>query len=325
MYQKKILIMVSILCIAATLSGCMLLPKEDEKLSPPIIEANATEYKTEAVMYGTVNKKVETFGSFKPINEVFHNYEYLGGTFLQFFFTKNDDVKAGDVVAVLDTGDLETRIRDMEIEIQRARLSYEKATEQYNNKLISLYDYEIEQLNYEKVQNHYNDLIEEKNQSELRAKEDGTISYLAPLEEGDTITKGDLIFKIIKNNEMILTCIGSSIYKFEMDSKVVLTSLNHVVEGTIVNKGTNTMTIQPDEHFDDWKIGTSVMVSQNLDTAEDVLMVNQKAIKFFGGKSYAKILENGVPVEKEVVLGLTNGKYYEVVSGLSEGDEAIIY
>lgn len=325
MYQKKILIFISVLCITAILSGCMFLPKEDERLSPPIIETNATEYKTEAVVYGSVNKKVETFGSFKPINEIFHNYEYLGGTFQQFFFSKNDEVKKGDVVAVLNTGDLETRIRDMEIEMQRARLSFEKATEQYNNKIISLYDYEIQKLSYEKVQNHYNDLIKEKEQSQLLAKEDGTISYLAPLKEGDNLIKGDLVFKIILNNEMTLTCIGSSVYKFDQNLKVVLTSLNHVIEGTIITKGTNSMTIQPDEMFDDWKIGTSVMVSQNLDTADDVLLVNQKAITTIGLKTFAKILVNGVPVEKEVVLGLTNGRYFEVVSGLSEGDEAIVY
>jgi len=322
---KRILITIIIVIISIAISSCTLLPKEDEKLSPPIIKEKVTEYKTEPVKYGTVKKDVTAFGSFKPVNEVAYHLENLGGTFLQYYFKVNDDIKKGDVIAELYTGDLDKRIRDMEISMEKARLSFERSTKQYNENKIDKYDYEIAKLNFQKVENLYNDLLTEKKNSQIISKDDGTISYLASLEEGDGVAKGNLIFKMILNHQMRLTCKGSNIYKFDKDKKVTIESKSETTMGTIVEKNSRTMEVKPDKVFDDWQIGTSVMIAQNLDTVEDVLMVNQKAILKFGLKTYAKILVDGIPMEKEVVLGVTNGRYYEVISGLSEGDEAIVY
>ncbi len=324
--MKKIILLIIVVMVLFTfLSGCMFLPKEDERLSPPIIESKATEYKTEAVTYGTVSKDVNVFGSFKPVNEIAYSFKYLGGTFLQFFVNKNDDIVVGQIIAELDTGDLDKDIRDGEINLKRAQLTFDRSVELYENNQISDYDYQIAQLNYQKVLNSYNDLITIREQSQIISDADGSISYLAPLEEGDQVTKGNLVFKIVLNNEMKLTCISSGIYKFDTDMPVVIESLNYQTEGTIITSSHNSMVVLPNEFSEDWKIGTSVMVTQNLDTVENVLMVNQKAIKTFGGRTYAKILEDGVPIEKEVVLGQTNGRYYEVISGLVEGELAIIY
>jgi len=325
MKEKKILVIIIIVIISIAISSCTLLPKEDEKLSPPIIKGKVTEYKTELVKYGTVKKDVTAFGSFKPVNEIAYHLENIGGTFLQYYFKVNDNIKKGDVIAEFYTGDLDKQIRDMEISMQKARLSFDRSTEQYNNNQISSYDYEIAKLNFQKTNNLYNDLLIEKKNSQIIAKDEGTISYLVSLEEGDTVAKGNLIFKIILNHQMQLTCKGSNVYKFDKDKKVTIESKNETTMGTISVKNSRTMVVEPDKIFDDWKIGTSVMIVQNLDTVDDVLMVNQKAILKFGLKTYAKILVDGIPIEKEVVLGVTNGKFYEVISGLSEGDEAIVY
>ena len=328
MWKSKILIITLIIVILGATSGCAFFPKEDERLVPPIIETTATEYKTDTVVYGTINRNVTTFGSFKPINEIRYSFTEKGGTFSQFYFEKNDEIKVGDVIAQLDIGDLDKDLRDMEITIQKAKLNFEKSTEQYNSNLISEYDFKIARLSYLSTENRYNDLILELRNSQIIAAEDGVVSYLAPVEEGDFVSKGDIIFKIIINNDIKLTCTGSSIYKFNKNEKVVISSLNIETEGEIVTSTRNNMEVLPDEFFKEWKLGTSVMVTQNLNTVEDVLMVNQKSISDFGGKTFAKILVDGIPIEKEVVLvevGLSDGLNIEVVSGLDEGDEAIIY
>ncbi|MCK5811447.1 MAG: hypothetical protein KAG94_00985 [Clostridiales bacterium] len=323
--KKNILIIIVVVMLFTFLSGCVFLPKEDERLSPPIIESKSTEYKTEAVEYGTVSKDVSTFGSFRPINEIAYSFEHLGGSFLQFFVSKNDEIVAGQVIAELDTGNLDKDMRDEEIELKRAQLTFDRNSELFNNNQISEYDYKIAKLNYQKVVNSYNDLLLIKEQSQIFADDNGTISYLAPLEEGDQVTKGNLVFKVVLNNEMKLTCIGSGIYKFDADIPVVIESLNYKTTGVITISNHNSMVVLPNEFSEDWRIGTFVMVTQNVDTVENVLMVNQKAVKTFGGITFAKVLEDGVPIEKEVVLGQTNGRYYEVISGLVEGELAIIY
>jgi len=324
-YKKGLILVILIMIIMGILSGCVFLPKEDEKLTPPIVDIKKTEYKTEKVKYGTVNKDITSFGSFKPMNEIRYSFEDNGGIFLQFYYKKNDNVKKGDVLAQLDIGDLDIEIRDMSINLEKSKLNFDRATEQYESNIISEYDYKIEKLNYKSIQNKYNDLLLTLKRSQIVAKEDGTVSYLAPIEEGDTVEKGDVVLKLILNNEMSLVCIGGRVYKFNSSDLVTISSLNNSTEGKIISKSRNKMVVKPNEIFKEWKLGTSVMITQNLNTAENVLMINQKAINDFGGRTYAKILKEGVPIEKEVQLGITNGRYYEVISGLEEGDEAIIY
>lgn len=57
---------------------------------------------------------------------------------------------------------------------------------------------------------------------------------------------------------------------------------------------------------------------------EDVLRVSKNAVELIGGKELVQVLVNKKIQEKEIITGLEGTDYFEVASGLSEGDEIIL-
>lgn len=57
---------------------------------------------------------------------------------------------------------------------------------------------------------------------------------------------------------------------------------------------------------------------------ENVLLVNSSALTSEKQVTYVTVLENGVKKRIEVEIGLTDGTNTEIISGLKEGDEAVI-
>ena len=62
-----------------------------------------------------------------------------------------------------------------------------------------------------------------------------------------------------------------------------------------------------------------------LDSREDVLYVNKKAIKTAGGKQFVYVLnESGLRESKDVTVGAEFGDVIEILSGLKEGDSVLL-
>ena len=66
--------------------------------------------------------------------------------------------------------------------------------------------------------------------------------------------------------------------------------------------------------------GMTANVTFYLDTKENALMIPSDALKIKDEKTFVMVRENGEDVEKEVAIGITNGKQVEVLSGLQEGE-----
>lgn len=76
----------------------------------------------------------------------------------------------------------------------------------------------------------------------------------------------------------------------------------------------------------DNRVRTGMSVSAYITTGvkQDVLIVPNSAVKTQGDKHYVEILENGVPRQQTVEVGLSNDTFTEVTSGLKEGDNVVI-
>ncbi len=72
------------------------------------------------------------------------------------------------------------------------------------------------------------------------------------------------------------------------------------------------------------RIGMMTQCTILVEDAENVLIVPSIAITTTGGRHYIRILKNDDQVEKrEIKIGITDGVYTEVLSGVSEGEEVI--
>ena len=67
----------------------------------------------------------------------------------------------------------------------------------------------------------------------------------------------------------------------------------------------------------------SVSVAIITNVRQDVLLVPNGAVKIQGQGFYVEVLQNGQPVRRAVLVGLSNDTVTEVMSGLEVGDNAV--
>ncbi|WP_197498768.1 efflux RND transporter periplasmic adaptor subunit [Halodesulfovibrio spirochaetisodalis] len=72
------------------------------------------------------------------------------------------------------------------------------------------------------------------------------------------------------------------------------------------------------------KLGMTTKHSICIATVNGVIKVPLDAVAYERGKSFLRILENGIPVKKEIQTGVANEMVVEVLSNVSEGDAIVV-
>jgi RND family efflux transporter MFP subunit len=108
-----------------------------------------------------------------------------------------------------------------------------------------------------------------------------------------------------------------------LEGEVVFVSSAAETRDGIVSFKTKVRLAEPREHL---RSGMSAEVDIHSELRENTLSVPGRAIVRMDGRSYVRVVENGTVRNAEVSLGLrgVNGRV-EVLSGLVEGDEVIIF
>lgn len=96
---------------------------------------------------------------------------------------------------------------------------------------------------------------------------------------------------------------------------------------TVNNVTTYLVDVLPENTPEYMRSGMTANVSFDIDTREKVLVVPSDAVKQAGGKTSVMIASENPkqpPTEKEITLGITDGKRTEVTEGLGEGDVILV-
>ena len=135
-----------------------------------------------------------------------------------------------------------------------------------------------------------------------------------------TISEEDILdVSIGQEAAVTMTAFPDQTFEAEVDSMSVESSRSGAATVSYtVNvrfKGTNTLQMLE---------GMSAEVTLIEEQAKDVLYINASCVNESGGKSTVLVWdENGNAVEREVVTGITDGRYIEIKSGLSEGETVL--
>jgi|LGOV01.1.fsa_nt_gb HlyD family secretion protein len=81
--------------------------------------------------------------------------------------------------------------------------------------------------------------------------------------------------------------------------------------------------IELNEEIGRLTLGSTVDVKVNTENREGVVYVNKDAVYEKEGMDYVIVIESGMEVEKEVETGLETDDYFEIISGLEEGEEVL--
>ncbi len=116
----------SVMLFLSLFSGCYFLPKEEEILEPPLKVPEAVSYKTYEVTKGTIERYMSGSGKFES-TETQILYYPTTGRLKEIHVKSGAEVKKGDLIVELDTGDLEYTIYKQEKAVRTAELSLEIA------------------------------------------------------------------------------------------------------------------------------------------------------------------------------------------------------
>lgn len=94
---------------------------------------------------------------------------------------------------------------------------------------------------------------------------------------------------------------------------------------TASNVTTYVITVLPKETPDFMRSGMTANVTFSVDSKKDILLVPTEFIKYENGKAIVTV-ENGKdkPIDKELKLGVSDGKHSEVISGLEENNTILL-
>lgn len=94
---------------------------------------------------------------------------------------------------------------------------------------------------------------------------------------------------------------------------------------TVNNVTTYQIDVIPNETLEDMRSGMTANVTFVGKTKTDIVLIPNEFIKYENGKSVAKMKsEDGSIQNRDLELGITDGKFTEVISGIQAGDKVIL-
>lgn len=295
----------------------------------------------EIVTKGNIEIVVNGSGQIRAESQVDLKPQVAGdGLDIEQVLVENDQhVEKGTLIAVLDNEDALKDLRDAELSLRAAEISYKEISEENDNKTKEeTWKRDSAQISYEKSLNSYNNTLKKLEDYEIIAPFDGIITGL-DYEAGDSISRDDILASMItKTMQAEISLNEIDAIKIKEGDSAVLTFnvLNEEIINGIVKKVDTigevssgvvsygvVISFETENKF--LKPGMSVEVDIMAEKAENVLMINSSAImEDKNGNEFVMVLAaNGKTEKKNIKTGLSDNVNIEIVSGLNEGDRII--
>ena len=339
--------------LAAALSGCFLLPKEAAVPELPLVTPYAgAEYRTVEVTRGDVTLETKLVFAYNPTRKEDLQFAEAGRSYGAIYVTQGDEVKEGQLLAELDTAAEQEAIRGTELELQRLEIRLETARKALE------YALEEEKLrggdstvtsDARKADIEYYEAaiaIRQKKLAEqqkeldgfrIYAPMDGTVDYLKSVDENSVPSRNETVLRITDNassifsvstSEYALFPVGQTFTVTSGDEEYLCISRDPAQFGFSREPDRNGMVVVCLELAEgkgpEGKVRGEVRIER--DKRENVLLLPSRAVFTVGDRSYVYFEDasSGLKTTREVVCGLSDGNWTEILEGLKEGDHVIV-
>ena len=327
-WAKCSLVLGTCFAVSFGIIGCSIKGNEDTKTVPTLINPVTEELKTQTVKKGSIERTGYRSGYIIPVKKVDMCFKFKGGYLSTFNVKAGDVVKKGQVLAELDTTDKKYAIKEEEIRIKQAQLSYDNAVQAGASDIQK----QILQLNVDAENLKMKQLQNDLKNSVLTADISGKVINVADIKISQFISGYQPLLTIADPNSVQAQCDGN-LPDFVLGSKAVIKTSNKNYNGEVV-----TNTFQPNvsspsnrvvlKFFDETKdlnVGDGVTVVCTFERKDNVIIIPYKAVKVGeDSHAYVKIYENGDTIERYIEKGIQDGDTVEITSGLSEGEIIIL-
>jgi multidrug efflux pump subunit AcrA (membrane-fusion protein) len=329
----------AVLCAAVSLlTGCSLLPREEEMLEPPVFQKQDESYETAAVIRGNLVRNLSAAAVAESESSTTVAYAQSGGRLKELYVQEGDSIKRGDPIAELETGDLPLRIKLQKLTVEKRRLSYEKSSANKadpNGVRLAGLDLERENLVLGSLEKQYE-------QAMLYAPASGIVTYTGDLKPGDAVQASETVATIADPDRIRLlytTTEPKSIAAVQPNTEVEIKFERKMYKGKVVQapsnapksndlklnrKNATSMIIEFDDPKPKLQIGDYAEIKLFIEKRDNVLIIPRSALKSFLGRSYVQVMENGRIKEVDVQPGLSTQDGVEIIQGLEEGLQVIV-
>lgn len=323
--------------MAAALTGCSLLPREEEALKPPLVKPAQENYHTVKVTRADIAKRITGTGFLESVATDVAQFTGQGGRIESILVKSGDSVKKGDVLVQLIMDDLDLRLKEQELALEKAKLAYRQAGDGGGDELrIARLQLDIEQIKYDRLK-------QQLDSRQLKAQMDGQVVFVENLQEGDFVEPYQTLVIVADPSRLRVTLradnpdnirdaeVGMAaeitVEGTQLEGKVVQTprSAPATLNKDLAEQYARTLYIDVPNIPDDAEIGATVSVSIITQMKEDVLQIPRSGLRAFLGRSFVRVLEEGNRIrEIDVEQGITTQTAVEIVSGLEEGQDVIL-
>ncbi len=327
--NNKFLKITAALAAALSMTGCYFFPAEEALLDPPTVAIEDVAYSTYTAKVKTIESKTIASGYVTSKAEYNASFPESGGHIKKIYVTAGQFVEEGDLLAELDTGNLEYLYEQQKLIVQKAAL-YASSSQAAN-------------LEYQMEQNTLAEYERQLGNSRLYAGMAGQVCFTESLNPGSTVTAYKTVVKIIDPEKLFIKYTSNTLKSFPLGGDVTITVNGEDFEGVV----SKTPTAVTEGLYDDYPelaadtssifcefknelpsfltVGQLADISAVFDVHENAVVIPKNLVKTDGDRVYVTILdENENKKEVDVVTGLENATEVEIVSGISEGDKVVI-
>lgn len=345
--------------VGAGLVGCGLLPKEEEYPTVPVLsQAEIMEYDVVAVTRSDI-QKIETVRiSYQAPETEKYSFKFDNEEISQIYVEVGDIVKKGDVLAEVDITMQQEQVRMQQeaVDDLYLQLKHISETEEMSLREAKLQDQQAAEIGIdgwssqaEAIASQYADqkrLIQqsihlaekklEKAKEDMKARQiiagmDGTITFLAELEEGESVSKGKAV-AIIKDMSSARFEVDSQNIELLEDGKTYIAEIEKKEYEVLaeVSEGNNeeeeskvTLSLVTPEP--NMETGVTGVIRFIVGESKGVLSVPDKAVyETEEGYVVYCVDELGFREKRTVEVGISDGTTVEILSGLEENELVIL-
>jgi len=269
------------------------------------------------------------------------------------YIEEGDRVKAGEVVAELDTSEVRAELdrakadlKKAEIDLHNARVEYERKEPLFKEQLITHQQFDdarkrlsIAEAELDKAKAVKDVAQLQYEYSFIRSPVDGVVSK-RPVKVGDTVTPGPIIASVVDPDNLYIkapvdeadvsSVALSQAVRITIDAYPVeifygrVIKISPVVIG--VRQEARTFEIRVSVPADKiiLKPGMSAGIEIITGEAKDTLVVPSQAVIEKEGGKIVYVSEGGRAEQRKVKLGIYNWNFTEIKEGLTEGEKVII-
>jgi macrolide-specific efflux system membrane fusion protein len=336
-WNKNVLTVVLVFTLT-TMSACSFLPKEEPALAPPLVEPAAIEYETAEVTRGPIIKRVSGIGNLTPAEKMNLSYSQSGGRVQEVHVKEGDQVKEGQVLVEVETGNLPFDIEQTQLELEKAKLRLSQAKEQNADS----YSIKIAELDVKGVQVRLYQLNRQMANSQIVSPVNGFVTFVGEKNRGDVIGAYEHLIQVAdpQSLQIIYTAISASdLSDVKLGMPVNITFAGTELKGEVVQTPSNvpgelfeknpdlyqrSIVIDMEKLPEEAKVGDSADIEIITQQKEDTLVIPRSALRSSMGRDYVQILTDETKKEVDIEKGIVSATEVEVLKGLEEGDKVIL-